>query len=97
MRVYVQQQDFLAVQRKTGPQVVDGGAFANAALLVCYTDYLWFRHFGFSSFAIDLAACGVTGGYVTGMKKALIIAPAPPSKIFSIVKCVCLLPKSLDL
>ena len=47
--VYVQQQDFLAVHRKTGPQVVDRGAFAYAALLVCYTDYLWFRHFGVSS------------------------------------------------
>lgn len=31
--VYVQQQDFLYVQRKTGPQVVGSGAFANSALL----------------------------------------------------------------
>ena len=75
---------------------IDGGAFAYAALLVCYTDYLWFCHFEVSSFSIHLAACGVTGGYVRGMKKALVIAPAPPLKVFSIMKCVCLLPKSLN-
>ena len=47
--VYVQQQDFLAVHCKTGSQVMDSGTFAYAALLVCYTDYLWFRYFGVSS------------------------------------------------
>ena len=52
--------------------------------------------YGVPSFSIDLAACGVTDGYVIGMKKALVIAPVPPSKVFSIVKCVCQLPKSLD-
>ena len=57
---------------------------------------LGFAIFVGSSFFIDLAACGATGGYVIGMKKALVIAPAPPSKVFSIVKCVCQLPKSLD-
>ena len=44
--VHIQQQDFLPLQREAGSQVVDGGAFADAALLVCYADYLWFRHFG---------------------------------------------------
>ena len=66
------------------PQVIDRGAFAYASLLVCYTDYLWFRYFEVSSFSINLAAYGVTGGYVSGMKKALFIAPAPPLKVFSI-------------
>ena len=81
---------------RPAPQVVDGGAFAYTALLVCYTDYLWFCHFEVSSFSINLAACGVTGGYVGGMKQALVLAPAPPLKVFSIMKCVCLLPKSLN-
>ncbi len=48
--VYVQQENFFPVQRKTGPQVVDGGAFANAALLICYAYHFRFRHFGGSSF-----------------------------------------------
>ena len=48
--VHIQQQDFLPLQREAGPQVVDGGAFADAALLICYADYLWFRHFGVPSF-----------------------------------------------
>ena len=34
--VYIQHQDFFTFQRKTGPQVVDGRAFANSALLICY-------------------------------------------------------------
>ena len=38
--------DFLSGHRKTGPQVIDGGALANAALLVYYADYLGFCHFG---------------------------------------------------
>ena len=62
--IHVQQQDFLAVHRKTGSQVVDGSAFAYAARLVCYTDYLWFRHFRGFLPSIDLVACGEADGYV---------------------------------
>ena len=38
MLVYVQQENFLSFQRKTGPQVVDGRAFANSApyIAVCF-------------------------------------------------------------
>ena len=66
--VYVQQQDFLSFQRKTGPQVIDRCAFANSALLICYTQHFRFRHLGFPPF-IDLAACGETDGYVWAWKK----------------------------
>ena len=60
--IRVQQQDLFAVQCKTGPQVIDGGAFANAAFLVCYTYHFWFRHIGVSLLPVDLAACGETDG-----------------------------------
>ena len=62
--VCVQHEDFLSVQRKTSPQVIDRRAFANSALLICYTYHLGFRHIGVPSFFIDLAACGETDGYV---------------------------------
>ena len=48
--VYVQQENFLSFQRKTGPQVVDSRAFANSALLICYAYHFRFRHFGVPSF-----------------------------------------------
>ena len=44
---------------------------------------LGFAIFVGSSFFIDLAVCGATGGYAIGMKKALVITPAPPSKVFN--------------
>ena len=44
--VYVQQENFLSFQRKTGPQVVDGGAFANSAFLIRYAYHFRFRHLG---------------------------------------------------
>jgi hypothetical protein len=62
--VYVQHEDFLSTHSKTGPQVIDGGAFAHAALLIRYAYHLGFRHIGVPFFSIDLAACGETGGYV---------------------------------
>ena len=42
--VHIQQQDLLSLQRKASPQIVDGGAFADATLLICYADYFRFRH-----------------------------------------------------
>jgi hypothetical protein len=44
--VYVQQENFFSFQRKTGPQVVDGGAFANSTLLIRYAYHFRFRHLG---------------------------------------------------
>ena len=41
--VSIQHEDFLSVQRKTSPQVIDRRAFANSALLICYTYHLGFR------------------------------------------------------
>ena len=55
--VYVQQQDFLSVHGKTGPQVIDGCAFTYTPFLVRYTYHLGFHHFGVPSFSINLAVC----------------------------------------
>ena len=44
--VYVQQENFLSFQRKTGPQVVDSRAFANSALLICYAYHSHGDHTG---------------------------------------------------
>ena len=44
--------------------------------------------------SIDLATCGVTGSYVISIKKALAITLRLLQRYSSIVKCVCLLPKT---
>ena len=68
--VHIQQQDFLSLQRKAGSQVVDGGAFADAALLVCYAGLPLVSPFWEFPPFIDLAACGETGRLCKCMKKA---------------------------
>lgn len=74
---YVQNQNFFAIHGKTVPQVVDGGAFTNAPF--------WFATLNTFAFAIDevphvridLAACGVTVGYVWAGKSAGCCTGAP--------------------
>ena len=68
--VYVRQQDPLAAQRKTGPKVIDGGAFADAILLVRHTDDFRFAISGFL-LPKDLAACDEADGYVRGEKSII--------------------------
>ena len=48
--VYVQQENFLSVLRKTGPLGIDSLAVANATLLICYAYHFRFRHFGVPPF-----------------------------------------------
>ena len=60
----IQKQNLFVVQCNASPQVIDGGAFTNAAFLVHYTYHIGFRHIGVSCLSVDLAACGETDGYV---------------------------------
>ena len=64
LRVYVHQQTFLSVHRKTSPQVIDSGAFALTALFDSLHLPPGFRHIGVPTFSIDLTARGETGNYV---------------------------------
>ena len=70
--VYAQHQDSLSLQRKTGPQVVDGGAFANPALLVCYTlFYLIPNTFGFAILENRRLYMGIEKAALSAMKRRL--------------------------